>query len=172
MLSAPQSFVLLASFFGAAYLANYAYLRWREKTNDQDDQERKRTQQRALTLNFMGTVLVVFGLLKLYDLRGFAAIFRKYDLVSGVAPPYAYAYPFVELALGLAFLRRFALDATVYATAGLMALSVASVVVALARGKKLRCGCMGSFLHVPLSYVTLSENILMLLMLGRLRFYL
>lgn len=169
MLSAPQSFVLLASFFGTAYLANYAYLRWKEKTIDQ---EAEKTQQRALTLNFMGTVLVAFGLLKLYDLRGFAAIFRKYDLVSGVAPLYAYAYPFVELALGLAFLRRFMLNATVYATAGLMALSVASVAVALARGKELRCGCMGAFLHVPLSYVTLSENVLMLLMLGRLRFYL
>ena len=45
-----------------------------------------------------------------------------------------------------------------------MIISIISVVISMINGQKLRCGCLGSFLHIPLSYVTLSENVVMALM--------
>jgi len=46
----------------------------------------------------------VFSFFKLLDLRGFADAYRSYDLVARAVPAWAPAYPFVELALGLAYL--------------------------------------------------------------------
>jgi len=46
----------------------------------------------------------------------------------------------------------------------LMLISIISVLISLVNGQKLRCGCLGSFFHIPLSYVTLSENIVMIML--------
>ena len=43
-----------------------------------------------------------------------------------------------------------------------------SVIISIIKGEKLRCGCLGSFFHIPLSYVTISENIVMLLMITKI----
>ena len=40
-----------------------------------------------------------------------------------------------------------------------MIVSLIGVFLSLGKGVSLRCGCLGSFFHVPLSYVTVSENI-------------
>jgi len=45
-----------------------------------------------------------------------------------------------------------------------MIISLISVSISLYQGQNLRCGCLGSFFHLPLSYVTISENVVMLLM--------
>ena len=49
-----------------------------------------------------------------------------------------------------------------------MITSLLSVGISMVKGQKLRCGCLGSFLHIPLSYVTISENVIMLLMASNL----
>ena len=84
---------------------------------------------------------------------------------------YGYVYPFIELALGLAYLKRYKLDNVNITTIVLMIVSIISVLISMSKGQKLRCGCLGSFLHIPLSYVTLSENMVMLVMSGS-HFYL
>ena len=45
-----------------------------------------------------------------------------------------------------------------------MIISIISFAISMINGDKLICGCLGIFLHIPLSYVTLSENIVMTLM--------
>ena len=45
-----------------------------------------------------------------------------------------------------------------------MIISIISVLISISRGQNLRCGCLGSFLHIPLSYVTITENIVMIIM--------
>ena len=45
-----------------------------------------------------------------------------------------------------------------------MMVSIISVLISLYKGAKLRCGCMGSFFNIPLSYTTLSENIVMIIL--------
>ena len=45
-----------------------------------------------------------------------------------------------------------------------MTISILSVTISIIKGDKLRCGCLGSFFHIPLSYTTLAENFMMIFM--------
>jgi hypothetical protein len=53
---------------------------------------------------YMGVFLVFFALLKIFDLEGFMNGFAMYDLIAKRNSTWGYLYPFVELALGLAYL--------------------------------------------------------------------
>src|ERR1700712_655964 len=53
---------------------------------------------------FLGVFLLVFALLKLFDLRGFRNGFAIYDLIARRQSAYGYVYPFIELGLALAYL--------------------------------------------------------------------
>jgi hypothetical protein len=109
--------------------------------------------------DFMGFFLVVFALLKLFDLRGFADGFQMYDLLAQRSRTYALVYPFLELALGLAYLA-FWRPVTVYAaTIALLLFGALGVIRALARGLDVNCACMGNTLKVPLSTVALTEDL-------------
>lgn len=112
--------------------------------------------------NTMGTVFVVLGLLKIFNLTSFSAIFRKYDIVSKMIPSYSYIYPFIEIVLGIGFLTQVKVNLLHIFTLLLMGISIISVVLTLIAGESLRCGCLGSFFYIPLSYVTLAENVTML----------
>lgn len=119
---------------------------------------------RAWMHYFMGFFLTCFALLKLFDLPGFADGFEMYDLVARRSRAWAYAYPFVELGLGLAYLGFFAPRATYLLTIGVMGVGSLGVVRALRDGLDIECPCMGSVLKVPLSTVTLTEDLGMGLM--------
>lgn len=118
--------------------------------------------------DFMGFFLLVFALLKLFDLSGFADGFQKYDLLAKHSRRYALVYPFIELALGLGYLA-FWRPTTVYtATMGVLGFGALGVISALAKGLDLKCACMGSALKVPLSTVALVEDITMFAMAAAL----
>jgi small basic protein len=113
---------------------------------------------------FMGFFLVVFALLKLFDLRGFADGFQMYDLLAKHFRPYALLYPFLELALGLAYLA-FWQPVTVYlATIVLLGFGALGVISALRKNLDVHCACMGTALKVPLSTVALVEDVGMAVM--------
>lgn len=110
---------------------------------------------------FMGLFLCKFALLKLFSPRGFADGFLKYDLVAKKFSGYAYLYPFIELGLGLSYLS-FVYPVVTYTVTILVMLTGAlGVIRALKQGLDVRCACMGTVLNVPLSTVTLSEDIAM-----------
>ena len=112
----------------------------------------------------MGFFLVVFALLKLFDLPGFADGFQMYDLLAKNFRPYAFVHPFIELALGLAYLA-FWRPTTVYlATIIVLGFGALGVINALRRGLDINCACMGNTLKVPLSTVALVENLGMVAM--------
>jgi hypothetical protein len=113
---------------------------------------------------FMGVFLCEFALLKLFHPSQFADGFQKYDLVAKHLRSYAYLYPFIELGLGLAYLSFIAPMATYTITLIVMGVGAIGVIRALRKGLDLRCACMGTVLDVPLSTVTLSEDIAMGLM--------
>ena len=119
---------------------------------------------KVLMNNVMGCIFIIFGLLKIVNLPKFVEIFNKYDIISKKIPGYGYIYPFIEIMLGIAYLKKYKLDKVNLTTILLMIISIISVLISMSKGQKLRCGCLGSFLHIPLSYVTLSENIVMGLM--------
>jgi len=114
--------------------------------------------------DFMGFFLVVFALLKLFDLPGFADGFQMYDLLAKHFRPYAFLYPFIELALGLAYLA-FWRPTTVYlVTIIVLGFGALGVISALRRGLDVNCACMGNTLKVPLSTVALVEDLGMAVM--------
>ncbi|HZZ20661.1 MAG TPA: MauE/DoxX family redox-associated membrane protein [Opitutaceae bacterium] len=112
----------------------------------------------------MGFFLIVLSLLKFFDLPGFADGFQMYDLLAKRARAYAYIYPFLEFALGLAYVARFELNAVFAATVVLMSFGAIGVIRSLAKGLDIECACMGTTLHVPLSTVTLTEDLGMAVM--------
>jgi hypothetical protein len=108
---------------------------------------------------FMGIFLTCFALLKTFNLSAFADGFQMYDIIAKRFRGYAYAYPFIELALGLSYLAFFMPYVTYVATIIVMGIGTVGVIKALNKGLDINCPCMGSVLNVPLSTVTLTEDI-------------
>jgi hypothetical protein len=114
--------------------------------------------------NFMGAFFLSFAFFKLLDLRGFADAYRGYDIVARRVPVYGYVYPFIELALGVAYITAFAPMATNIATLVVMAVSSIGVLQSLVHKRKIRCACLGTVFNLPMSTVTLVEDGLMIAM--------
>lgn len=116
--------------------------------------------------HFMAGFFFVFSFFKLLNLRGFAEGYRSYDIVAKKIPAWGFIYPFVELALGIAFLVSFAPLGTNIVTFVVMAVSCIGVIHALIRKTKFQCACLGTVIKLPLSKVTLFEDLLMMAMSG------
>jgi len=110
---------------------------------------------------FMGFFLCQFAMLKLFHPSDFAEGFQMYDVVAKNFRGYAYFYPFIELGLGLAYLSFTCPIAIYIITIIVMGIGAIGVIRALRQGLDVRCACMGTILDVPLSTVTLSEDIAM-----------
>ena len=115
---------------------------------------------------FMGGFFLVFGGLKLLDLGGFAAAYAKYDLLAARLPAYGWVYPVVEVALGLAYLATPEWMGLHAITFVLMTFSALGVIRALWRGEQLTCACMGTAFNLPMTTVTIVEDLGMAAMAG------
>lgn len=115
---------------------------------------------------FMGFFLCIFAMLKLFHPAAFADGFQMYDLLGKRSSTYAYIYPYIELLLGLGYLSFFLPKLIFSATILVMGFGAFGVISALKKGLDINCPCMGSVLDVPLSTVTLTEDIGMVLMAG------
>ncbi|MEM6728643.1 MAG: MauE/DoxX family redox-associated membrane protein [Pseudomonadota bacterium] len=115
---------------------------------------------------FMGVFLIIFALLKIFDLKGFRRGFKMYDVLARRYPDYALVYPFIELGLGLAYLSGIAPTLTQLLTVVVFGVGTLGVISAIRRGLDIACPCMGSILSVPLSTVTLTEDLAMVAMAG------
>jgi hypothetical protein len=113
---------------------------------------------------FMGLWLVQFALVKLFDLDGFVDKFARYDLVTKRVRAYGYAFPFIELVLGLAFLGGYYPLATHAVLLIVATVTLVGVFLQLKNKDVMHCACMGSTIKVPLSEVALIENALMIVM--------
>ena len=113
---------------------------------------------------FMGFFLCCFAMLKIFNLSAFADGFQMYDVIAKRIRAYAYVYPFIELGLGLSYLAFTMPHITYIATIAVMIFGAIGVIRALKAGLDINCPCMGSILNVPLSTVTLTEDIGMAVM--------
>ena len=111
--------------------------------------------------DFMGFFLLVFAMVKLFNLPAFATGFAKYDLLAARSRTYALLYPFLERALGLAYLAQWQPQTTYLATIIILAFGSLGVLNTMRQGKQINCACMGQILDVPVSTVTLTENLSM-----------
>lgn len=113
---------------------------------------------------FMAGFFLVFAGFKLLDLKGFAEGYATYDLLAKRVHGYGYVYPFIELGLGLAYLVHLAPFWINIIALIIMTFSGVGVALKLKRGEKFQCACLGTFLKVPLTKVTLIEDFGMALM--------
>lgn len=111
--------------------------------------------------NFMGGFFVAFSFFKLLDLRGFVDSFQTYDVVARPVRAYGYAYPFVELGLGVAYLVGLAPVATSAVTLAVMLVGLVGVTRALLQKRRIRCACLGTVFNLPMSRVAFIEDALM-----------
>lgn len=116
--------------------------------------------------NFMGGFFLAFSFFKFLDLRGFARGFARYDIVAERWKPWGYIYPFVELALGLAYLTAFWPVVTHAVTLVVMGVGAVGVIRSLLRRDRIKCACLGTVIDLPLGTVTLIEDLGMAAMAG------
>jgi glutaredoxin len=114
---------------------------------------------------FIAFSMCALAILKLQDVERFSTMFLNYDLLARRWVRYGYFYPFGEALAGVLMI------------AG--ALSWASIPVALFIGsvgavsvfkgvyidkRELKCACVGGGSNVPLGFVSLTENLMMVAM--------
>lgn len=114
--------------------------------------------------NFMGIFFITFSYFKLINLKEFAQSFRQYDPLAKIIKPYALVYPFVELFLGLAFLTAFNLKLTSIVTAIVTGLGAFGIYQTIKNKQIIECACLGMVFKLPLSRVSLIENLAMFAM--------
>lgn len=111
--------------------------------------------------HFMAGFFLVFSFFKLLDLRGFVETYRGYDLFARRSKAYAWAYPFIELGLGVAYLVDVLPVATNLVTLFVMGVGAVGVLRVLLDKRSIRCACLGAALNLPMTKVTLVENLTM-----------
>ena len=109
-------------------------------------------------LSFMTGFFVVFAGFKLMDLKGFAEGYSTYDLLALRWFGYGYVYPFIELGFGLLMLVGINDPALLWTEVIVMLFSGIGVSIKLAKGEEFQCACLGTFLKVPLTKITLFED--------------
>jgi copper chaperone CopZ len=114
--------------------------------------------------HFMAGFFLVFSFFKLLDPSGFVSAYRGYDLVAKKISVWGWVYPFVELGLGVAYLLAWMPLAINIITLVLMLVGAAGVLNALLNKRAIRCACLGTALNLPMTKVTLVEDLTMAVM--------
>lgn len=118
---------------------------------------------------YMGIFFIVFSLFKIFDWKGFVNVFRMYDLLAKGIKPYAWAYPGIEFVLGASFILNYFIGdlyliSFAWTTLFIMGIGAIGVGIKLLKKEKFQCACLGTKINVPLTKVTLLEDLLMTFM--------
>ncbi|WP_308910396.1 glutaredoxin family protein [Pseudokordiimonas caeni] len=112
---------------------------------------------------FAAFSMCVLGIQKLRDLESFSTMFLQYDLLARRWVPYAFVYPFAEAGAGVLMVAG-GVFGTLAAPIALFigGVGVASVFKAVYLEKRdLKCACVGGDSDVPLGFISLTENLVM-----------
>jgi glutaredoxin len=111
---------------------------------------------------FIAFSMCVLAILKLRDVESFSNMFLGYDLLARRWPRYGYVYPFAEALAGALMIS----GALTWLSApialfigGVGAVSVVKAVYIDRRA--LKCACVGGDSNVPLGFISLTENLMM-----------
>jgi hypothetical protein len=113
---------------------------------------------------FMAGFFLVFSGFKLLDLQGFAQGYATYDLLAKRWATYGYIYPFLELGLGLLYVGGWLVIIAPLLTIIIMGFSSLGVIASLLKKQHFYCACTGTILKIPLSSVTLIEDMAMVVL--------
>lgn len=121
-------------------------------------------QLRTLEL-FIAISMCVLAILKLRDLFAFSNQFITYDLLARRVVPYAYFYPFAEAAAGILMIANTLLYLAAPLSLFIGTFGAISVIKAVYIDKReLKCACVGGNSNVPLGFISLTENLMMITM--------
>lgn len=112
-------------------------------------------------LDFMAGFFLLFGGIKFIDIQGFVRAYRKYDLIAKLFPAWGYVYAVLEVGIGVLYFTQTAIAVAHIATIVLLSSATVGVFQKLREKKGTTCACLGTFFNVPLTWFTLTENILM-----------
>ena len=111
---------------------------------------------------FISIAMVLLGLQKLQDVEQFSTMFLNYDLLARRWVRYGYIYPFVETGAGLLMMAGLLTWLSAPAALFIGSIGAASVFKAVYLDKReLKCACVGGNSNVPLGFVSLTENLMM-----------
>ncbi|WP_289132978.1 MauE/DoxX family redox-associated membrane protein, partial [uncultured Spongiibacter sp.] len=112
---------------------------------------------------FVSFAMVLLAMLKLQDVEKFSTMFLNYDLLAKRWVPYGYVYPFAEGLAGVLMV-----SGALTWIAAPVALFIGTVgAVSGFKGvyidkRELKCACVGGSSNVPLGFISLTENLMML----------
>ena len=115
---------------------------------------------------FAAFSMAMLAVQKLRDVESFSTMFLNYDVLAQRAPAYGYAYPFLE---GIAAVLMIA-GGVFGLIASPIALFIGSVgawsvfKAVYVEKRELKCACVGGNSNVPLGFVSLTENLVMVAM--------
>ncbi|MDP2213350.1 glutaredoxin [Phenylobacterium sp.] len=114
---------------------------------------------------FIGFSMVVLALLKLQNVETFSTMFLNYDLLAKRWTAYGYVYPYAEGLAGLLMVAGVLTWLSVPVALFIGGVGAISVFKAVYIDKReLKCACVGASSNVPLGFVSLLENLMMVAM--------
>lgn len=119
---------------------------------------------------FMGSFFLAFGTLKVINIRGFADAYSVYDVITKRIRAWGYVYPFIELALAFAYIFGISLFVVNWITVFVMLVGALGVFLKLLEREVVPCACLGAIFKIPMTWVTLFEDVLMAAMAGAMLF--
>ncbi|WP_188237215.1 MauE/DoxX family redox-associated membrane protein [Sphingopyxis sp. LK2115] len=114
---------------------------------------------------FISFSMIVLALLKLQDVDRFATMFLNYDLLARRWVPYASLYPFAEGLAGVLMTAHALPWLSIPLALFIGGIGAVSVFKAVYIDKRdIKCACVGGSSRVPLGFVSLTENLMMIAM--------
>ena len=114
---------------------------------------------------FIAIAMCLLAVQKLRDVEGFSNMFLGYDLLAQRWVPYAYLYPFGEALAGVLMIAGALTWLSVPVALFIGTVGAVSVFKAVYVDKReLKCACVGGDSNVPLGFVSLTENLMMVAM--------
>jgi glutaredoxin len=114
---------------------------------------------------FIGFSMVVLALLKLQNVETFATMFLNYDLLAKRWVLYSYIYPYAEGLAGILMVAGALTWLSVPIALFIGTIGSVSVFKAVyVDRRELKCACVGGSSNVPLGFMSLTENLMMIAM--------
>lgn len=114
---------------------------------------------------FIGFSMMALAMLKLQNVESFSTMFLNYDLLAKRWVPYGKIYPFAEFGAGALMVAGALTWLSVPVALFIGGIGAVSVFKAVYIDKReLRCACVGGDSNVPLGFLSLTENLMMIAM--------
>ena len=114
---------------------------------------------------FMGVFMAIFAAFKFIDYKMFVATFANYDIVARRFSLYGKLFPFIEVSLALLYLLNILPVGRNILVAIITGIATIGVLRAIYRRKAdIHCACLGNVIKLPLSTISLVEDLAMFTM--------